>query len=145
MKGILFLCCSLIVVSGCSKSNYEKEVNGVWQEKAITGKFAGISHWIRFKPDKTFEMKLYVFTDVMDTAQIPCPDTRMDYTRGTYDINGTQITLDGRYCDETFGHDQPNCRGRSTYSAAYSITFVGYDMVFDFEKDDYRKVWLVKQ
>ena len=146
MKKILVLCCSLLLlIAGCNKPDDEKAVNGVWQEKEIIGKFAGTSHWIRLNPDKTFELKLYRFTDMMDTAQTSCPNTRTDYIKGAYEINGTHIAFGGRYCNESFSLLQPNCRGETIYQSNYSINFVGNDMVFDFEKDDYRKVWLVKQ
>ena len=146
MKGIWLLCCIVLLLAGCSKSDYEKAVSGTWQEKAIIGKFAGTSHWIRFNPEaKTFEMKLSVFTDMMDTGQVACSDNRTDYVKGTYAINGTHIRFEGRYCDQTFNQLIPNCRGTETYQKDFSMTFVANDFVFDFEKDDYYKVWLVKQ
>ena len=109
MKNMMLLCCSFVLLfTGCSKSGYEKAVDGVWQEKSIIGKFAGTSHWIRFIPaDKTFEMKLSHFTDMLDTAQLPCSDNRTDFVKGTYEINGTQITFNGRYCNESFARSSP--------------------------------------
>jgi hypothetical protein len=62
-----------------------------------------------------------------------------------YNINGTHIQFDGRHCDETFSQYMLNCLGASSYQKDFSMTFVGNDFVFDFEKDDYYKVWLVKE
>ena len=52
---------------------------------------------------------------------------------------------DGRYCDEAFNNTQANCQGKTGYQASYSMTFIGNDMVFDAEKNDYQKIWLVKK
>ncbi len=147
MKNILCLAIGLLfLLTGCNKSSYQKAVAGTtWEEKPLVGKFAGSYYWIRFHQGNTFDMKLHLFTDVVDTGTVPCSNNRTDYIKGTYAINGTQITFDGRYCDEAFNNTQANCQGKVGYQASYSMTFIGNDMVFDAEKNDYQKIWLVKK
>lgn len=144
MKSVLLVLLSLVLCcAGCKKSVNEKELEGTWVEKMITTKFAGTRHRIEFNADMSFRMKLDHFSDAIQIE--PCLGNRTEYVKGTYQAADGKITFTGNYCDEAYNQYIANCEGTESFEAGYTITFKGKDLVFDFEKEDPFKIWLVKQ
>ena len=146
MKSILLVLsfCAMLFC-GCSKAVKETQLFGVWKQNPQSLAFAGTLHWIKLNSDKTFEMKLARFSDMIDAEPVPCPNNHTDFVKGTYQFNDGKISFSGAFCDENFSQIQPNCRGEDSYQEFFSVTFEEQEMVFDIEKQESKQIWLRRQ
>ena len=126
---LLVLLVMILFIGAKCDFNQSEDLNlndliGQWSEKEDPDKiqFAGSNHQFKFFEDHTFHLKLRSWTDAIDPDAV-CPATRIDYVKGTFQIDDKEIRFFGSYSDESFSEEIPNCSGEETFTFESEVEF----------------------
>ncbi len=122
---IIFTCC---LCFSCKK-NINK-LHGSWNYIDEALPFGGERKKIVFNCDNTFLLNIYTTTDIIgDTCKT---DEYNEYVKGTYDVKGSYLYLDGNFATDSTYKTIKNggCYRNGNYSNKIKIKFDGDKLEF---------------
>jgi hypothetical protein len=147
VRQIAVVCFAILLLGACRKDdNSVPSLVGAWQEQETKGgiQFAGSSYRISFFADGHFDVSIGLFTDALDPRN-PCNNPRTQYARGSYTVDGNTLALIGKYCDSSYRQPLPDCRYGENFEQSHTLGGHNGDLILDPEKDQFRRIYLVRQ
>ena len=120
----LLVFCSLKCEFNSNEKIALKDLAGQWLEQENPDKiqFSGTNYHFEILEDHTFRLKLRHWTDAIDPNS-SCTNNRIDYIKGTFEITDNLIKFIGLFSDQSFEHEQANCKGEGTFTFESEVQF----------------------
>ena len=123
----------MFFVTACDKKHKglsNTQLIGTWKEKETGFSFAGETYTVTFMEDGHFKASIWFYTDMINPSN-PCFKNPTSWVKGTFTAAGNKISFTGNYMDSNFIHIQPNCLGKTEYSASFISQLNGDELILN--------------
>lgn len=150
MRFTSFLLCLVLMVSAasCRKSDEDAPLpplTGTWQELEQSGQFSGSNYHVAFGEHGNFRLRRRLFTDMLEITPVPCSNSRTQFAKGIYTLDGATISFSGHFCDGTFTNNIPDCKGSVLFGEDFRISSKAGWLILDPGRNEYERIFLQRE